>query len=132
MSQIKPTQLIAEKEVRPNPSTPFPSDLTPGQRGLRLDPVFTARDSEVDTTGDGDGFGGDEAVAPTTLDTSSQAVVLEESDPIPQTPRVIGVKEQIISFQPDGSAKIDVILEVEDIPGVTEYDIRVAKDSGNL
>lgn len=35
------------------------------------------------------------------------------------------VVQQIIRTQPDGSQVVDVIVEVEDIPGVSVYDFRV-------
>lgn len=50
----------------------------------------------------------------------------------PPTPAIKGVKSQIVNIADDGTITIDVVLDVQDIPGITEYDIRVAKDAGNL
>lgn len=50
----------------------------------------------------------------------------------PATPAILGVKEQRVNIADDGTITIDVVLDVQNIPGITEYDIRVAKDAGNL
>jgi len=50
----------------------------------------------------------------------------------PATPAIISVKSQTVNILDDGSATIDVVLVLEDIVGVSEYDIRVAKNAGSL
>lgn len=125
MSQIKPTQIIPEKETRLNPYSSLPSDLASLRRGA-------PRDVPLEETGTSDEVGSD------TGEGTEQSLGLQETtdlsivDPTPGTPAIIGVKEQVVSFSPDGTAKIDLILEIEDIEGAVEYDIRVAKNAGNL
>jgi hypothetical protein len=132
MSQIKPTQIIPGRRVQTNPNSPLPVDLDPAQRNLILEPGTTISDPVADT-GSGEFGSGEEAESPlnSTGNTSTESV-LEQEDPVPSTPAILSVKEQIIKFQPDGTAKIDLILEVQDIEDAVEYDIRVAKDAGNL
>lgn len=48
------------------------------------------------------------------------------------TPAIIQIKSQTVNILEDGTATIDVVLEVEDIQGVFEYDLRVAKDAGTV
>jgi len=50
----------------------------------------------------------------------------------PPTPAIKSVKSQIVNIADDGTVTVDLVLDVQDIPGITEYDIRVAKDAGNL
>lgn len=50
----------------------------------------------------------------------------------PDAPLILSVKSQTVSFKSDGSIAIDVVLEVQDIPNVSEYDIRVAKNAGSI
>lgn len=125
MKQIKPTQIIPGRESRINPASALPVDLDPVQRGLLLQPVTTATDPLPE---------GSEGVSPgeEAVSLQSTETMLAESDPTPSVPAIIGVKEQIIKFMPDGTAKIDLILEIQDIDNAVEYDIRVAKDAGNV
>jgi hypothetical protein len=120
MSQIKPTQIIPGRENKINPVSPLPIDLDPTQRSLALDPIFTLQNPIVDQT-IGDDF------AFQSIDS-----VITESDPTPATPAILSVKEEIVKFMPDGTAKIDIILEIQDVNRAVEYDIRVAKDAGNI
>lgn len=124
MSQIKPIQIIPARESKQNPGSTLPIDLNPVQRDFIVDPVTTINDPSPDLD---IGETGSELAQ-----SESTEAVLEQSDPIPATPAIIGVKEQIITFQPDGTARVDIVLEVQDIEGAVEYDVRVAKDAGNL
>lgn len=128
MSQIKPTQIIPARILQQNPVSALPVDLNPSQRNLLTGPSTTVA-GEVDNVGT-ENDSGPEASAPATSLSTESTLVL--SDPTPATPAIVSVKEQVIKFMPDGSAKIDLVLEVQDIEGAVEYDIRVAKDSGNL
>jgi hypothetical protein len=135
MSQIKPTQIIPEREVRPNPGAAFPVDLQPNQRFFVLETPTTEKDPGLDTD-IGESGGESENLEPIPLVSGDYALpqesVLQDSDPVPATPRIISVKQENINFQDDGTAKIDVILVVEDVDEAAEYDIRVAKNAGNL
>jgi len=50
----------------------------------------------------------------------------------PATPSIMSVKSQTVNILDDGTATIDVVLVLEDITGVSEYDIRVAKQGDNV
>lgn len=125
MSQIKPTQIIPGRENKINPISALPVDLDPAQRGLALQPITTVENPVAD-----------QASIPVTSENvtalQSTESMLAESDPIPGTPAIISVKQQIVKFMPDGTAKIDLILEIQDIDRAVEYDIRVAKNAGNV
>lgn len=42
-------------------------------------------------------------------------------------PSYITVVEQVVRFNPDGTQVVDVTVEVEDVEGATNYDVKVAK-----
>src|SRR5690349_19575529 len=114
MSQIKPIQIIPGRENKVNPISALPIDLNPAQRSLLLDPVRTV---ENPTSDQGIGLSGDESASNSTTSSLTVETALAESDPVPATPAIISVKDQIIKFMPDGTTKIDLILEVQDIQG---------------
>jgi hypothetical protein len=123
MSQIKPTQIIQGRKVKTNPNTAMPVDLNPSQRTLVIDQGAILGNLTID---------------PVTGEITDQGSVtgtestLQQEDLTPSTPAIISVKQQIVKFMPDGTAKVDIILEIQDINGAVEYDIRVAKDAGTL
>ena len=123
MSQVKPTQIIPSRQIKTNPNTAMPVDLNPSQRNLTIEQSVPLGNVTMDpVTGE-------------VLDqgsTTGTESTLQQEDPTPSTPAIISVKQQIVKFMPDGTAKIDVILEIQDIPNAVEYDIRVAKDAGTL
>jgi hypothetical protein len=43
------------------------------------------------------------------------------------TPHILGVIEQTVRTLPSGTQVVDIVLEVEDIPGIEEFEVRVAK-----
>jgi hypothetical protein len=43
------------------------------------------------------------------------------------TPNSVTVVEQTMRFGPDGRAVVDVVIEVEDVPGISNYDVRTTK-----
>lgn len=45
----------------------------------------------------------------------------------PETPDILGVVEQIARTDETGRQVVDVILEVEDLPGVSNYEFRVTR-----
>jgi hypothetical protein len=52
---------------------------------------------------------------------------LDEPDDAPDVPESFTVVDQIVRFAPDGSQVVDVIIEVEDVEGITKYDVRKTK-----
>lgn len=103
MVQVKQSQIITEEYKNPNPALPTPRDLAVN------------------------------ATTETVNDINSNSVVPNnDSVSVPQAPAILSVKEQIVNFNADGSAKIDLILEIQDVDSAVEYDIRVTKGAGNL
>lgn len=43
-----------------------------------------------------------------------------------QPPSSVMIVDQIFRKSPDGSTVVDLVLEVEDVPGAQEYEVRVA------
>ncbi len=118
--QIRPNQVIPTKTSKANATSPFPRDLTGAD--LTIDDILQQYSLDgvnglVDVTDS----------SYTSPDASNELDTLP-----PRTPAILGVRSQTVGFQPDGTAKVDLVLIVEDIDGITEYDIRVAKDAGNL
>ena len=124
MSQIKPTQILPGRGNRVNPVSSLPIDLEPSQRGTPVQPATDVEKSVIEQ--------GIEQTTNADFSLQSTESMLSESDPTPGTPAIISVKDQIVKFMPDGTAKIDLILEIQDIDKAVEYDIRVAKNAGNL
>ena len=123
MSQIKPTQIIPERQIRSNPNIAMPVDLNPSQRNIIAEQPAVLGSVTIDpTTGEIINQGGSTGTEST----------LQQEDPTPSAPAIISVKQEIVKFMPDGTAKVDIILEIQDIDGAVEYDIRVAKDAGTL
>jgi len=67
------------------------------------------------------------------ISTSTNAVSIDESDiddyahDAPPVPQLFTIKSQTIHMSPDGKQLVDVEIEVEDIPGVIQIDVRVTK-----
>ena len=125
--QIKPTRILPERITRTNPYSGLPSDLESLRRGtpkdVPLDEFASSEEAGVDSVDVDTG-----TATAGSVETLGAAIV----EPTPTTPAIIGVKEQVVGFNPDGTTKIDLVLEVEDVEGAVEYDIRVAKGEGNL
>lgn len=125
MTQIKQNQIIPTRVVQVNPSSAPPKDLILLTTENTDNPDSTNPAPQVVNTSPlNDAIG---VQTPTTL--PDQIVTI----PVPpQVPAIIGIKSQQVNQQDDGSSTIDIVLIVEDIPGITEYDIRLAKLSDNL
>jgi len=54
------------------------------------------------------------------------------STPLPETPMLIGIKSQAIKIKEDGTYAVDVIIEVEDIRNVSDYEVRISKSAGSI
>jgi len=101
MGQIKSNQIVEQQQLMQNLISPLPRDL------------FV------------------EMTASTNIE-SNNSIIAEQSavSNIPATPAILGVKEQQITFSGDGSSKVDLILQVEDVATAVEYDVRVTKIAG--
>lgn len=51
---------------------------------------------------------------------------------LPETPALIAIKSQTVKIKDDGTYAIDVIIEVEDIIGVSDYEVRISKSAGSI
>ncbi len=118
MTQIKENQIISSPTPERNPVVSPPRDL-----------AFTVKDGIVDEQ---------PSTSPSqsaVTGTETQQTVYENNIAaikVPATPAILSVKSQAVNMQDDGTSMINVILVVEDIPGVTEYDIRIAPTGAAL
>lgn len=123
MDQIRENKIIGSEEVEQNPFFAPPRDLIISTKEFTnagkasISSQTTVQEQDTFTIGAG------------ALDYGQGS---NDAAQAPSTPAIMGIKEQIVNIGDDGKATIDVILIVEDIKGVTEYDIRVAKNAGNL
>lgn len=125
MEQIRANQIIPERELDQNPYVAPPRDFNINTKESKG--TTTQRTTPINTTPTGTDIS--QGIDPGKIDYGDK---LGDAAQYPPVPHIINVKEQIVNMHDDGSFTIDVILNVEDIPGITEYDIRVAKDAGNL
>lgn len=134
MAQIRDTDIIRTPEVAIDPRLFIPDGVIDiGVKSSEIDPdnpTPTADngetsedtvDSPTDTVGTGDGT--DVVYTPPTNDVPVES---GELDMLP-TPQSIVIVSQTIRIAPDGSSLVDVVIDVEDIPGVSNYDVRVTK-----
>jgi hypothetical protein len=125
MEQIRATQIIPVRELSQNPFVAPPKDLELNTKESNGTVVPKASISVPTNTG----IDYDPVLNPGGL---SYGDGLNDAAQPPAVPHIIGIKEQIVNMHDDGTSTIDLVLKIEDIPGVTEYDIRIAKDAGNL
>lgn len=134
MAQIRDTDIIRTPEVTIDPRLFVPTSvLGISVKSSEIDPDLPtpnpADDEDIsDSTspsGDtGSGDGSDVVYEPP----SNNDIPAEsgEVDKLP-TPQTLTIVSQTIRIAPDGSSLVDVVIEVEDIPGVSNYDVRVTK-----
>jgi len=132
MAQIRDTDVIRTPEVNLDPRLFIPDGVIDiGTKSTEIDPDNPTPTSDTGETSDdavdsgtGTGSGGDVDYEPPTND--DIPVESGEPDMLP-TPQFIEIVSQKIRIAPDGSSLVDVVINVEDIPGVTHYDVRVTK-----
>jgi hypothetical protein len=125
MEQIRATQIIPVRELSQNPYVAPPKDLELNTKEANGTAVPKAS-IEVPTN---TGVDHDPVLNPGGLNYGDS---LNDAAQPPAVPHIINIKEQIINMHDDGTSTVDLVLNIEDIKGVTEYDIRIAKDAGNL
>lgn len=118
MDQIRENQIIPSRQLEQNPDVAPPKDfyLNVMEPQVVSSPQSTNNSPNIDQGLTGNNYGDQ----------------FNDSVQLPATPAIISIKEQIVNIHEDGTASIDVILIVQDITNITEYDLRVAKDAGNL
>ncbi len=107
MNQVRPSQIVQETASKINPSVSLPRDLSYN---------FISPTAEINQS---------------LLEGSNNSTTPDVIS-VPETPAILGIKEQIVNFNPDGTATIDLILDVEDIDTAVEYDVRVTKNAGTI
>jgi hypothetical protein len=126
MEQIKANQIIPARELEQNPFVAPPRDFNLNTTAANGTAEQRSKLS-IPTGVSGEDIS--QGIDPGKIDYGNQ---LGDAAQYPPVPHIKSIKEQIVNMHDDGSFTIDVVLNVEDIAGITEYDIRVAKDAGNL
>jgi hypothetical protein len=120
MKQIKDTNVVKTPEVVLHPTFFFPPgvvDISSGTSESTDEDDVTYDDSaSVDVVTDS----AEDSTETTIIDDDGSA----EQLPTPQWMTIISQEVRISS---DGKAVIDVVIELEDVTGATEYDVRVTK-----
>jgi hypothetical protein len=118
MAQIRDTDIIQTPEVTLDPRLFVPGDVIDmSVKSPEIDP-----DNPIDVPTEATGEEGDVIADAEGADNISNL----ENFTLP-APNSIVVAEQTIRFGPDGRAVVDVVIEVEDVPGISNYDVRTTK-----
>lgn len=121
MAQVDADQIVDNK-IPVSPVKPIPRDLG---GDLAIAPGAPSRRRESPTPPD--------LSNPFTPNVGAMpGDAIEQPTPrpsVPTTPALIRIKSQTINMKDDGTATVDVVLEVEDIKGVTDYEVRISKDA---
>ena len=116
MNQINSDQIV-DNGIPDNTVKPIPRDLgdiktsSPGKSGLGFINEGSRNDIPASTTSSSS------AIPPT---------------PLPDTPSLIGIKSQVIKIKDDGTYAVDMIIEVEDVRNVSDYEVRISKSAGSI
>lgn len=124
MEQIKSDQVVPAK-VAENTVVSIPRDL--GQ--IIGDKRKSLGFSDVQTRSDNTTPIGTTPDIPSSIDPID---IINQPTNLPGTPQLKSIKSQTISINPDGTASVDIIIEVEDISNAIEYEVRITKGAGNL
>lgn len=127
MGQISTANVIKTPEVVLNPVFFLPPDVIDVRvgdtseptedDGVTYDDVVEADDVIVDGSDD------DSVVDTPNVPIDDDG---EGAEALP-TPQWMQIIDQQVRIAPDGKAVVDVVIELEDITGATEYDIRMTK-----
>lgn len=122
MEQIKSDQIVPSK-VADNTVTSIPRDLGQivGDKRKKSLGLIIA-----------DGPGGSTSNPDSISPINDSVEVLNPASKIPSTPQLISIKSQTINIKPDGTAAVDIIIDVEDVRNAVEYEVRITKGAGNL
>lgn len=81
---------------------------------------FVYTESEIEVVDDADNF----AEIESSYDDGSDFADYSDD---PDTPDILGVISQTVRTSASGSQVVDVVIEVEDIEGIANYEVRVTK-----
>lgn len=115
MAQIRDTDIIQTPAVTVDPRLFVPDDV--------ID--IKVKSPEIDPENPSDVPTGEEGEI--IVDAEGADNISNLQDFTLPTPNSVTVVEQTIRFAPDGRAVVDVVIEVEDVPGVDNYDVRTTK-----
>lgn len=125
MSQIKTTNIIQAPEVILNPVFFLPPDVIDVRVSDTSDPM------EEDSVSYDDIIDIDDVLSDGDLATSSGPENIADEDgeggEVLPTPQWMTIIDQQVRIAPDGKAVVDVVIELEDVSGTSEYDVRVTK-----
>jgi hypothetical protein len=130
MSQISTANVIKTPEVVLNPVFFLPPDVVDvrvedtsdptEEDGVTYDDVIDADDALTE-----DGSSTDDG---TVVDTPNIPLDDDgEGAEVLPTPQWMQIIDQQVRIAPDGKAVVDVVIELEDVTGATEYDVRMTK-----
>lgn len=126
MSQISTSNVIKTPEVVLNPVFFLPSDVVDVRVGDPSDPVEEDGVTYDDVVDVDDII--DESETDSVVDTPNVPIDDDgEGAEMLPTPQWMTIVDQQVRIAPDGKAVVDVVIELEDITGATEYDIRMTK-----
>jgi hypothetical protein len=125
MDQIKSTNVINAPEVVLNPVFFLPPDVVDVRVGTSSEPV------EEDGVTYDDVIDADDVITDEDLATDPGPEVPVDDDgegaEVLPTPQWMNIIDQQVRIAPDGKAVVDVVIELEDVSGATEYDVRITK-----
>lgn len=120
VNQIKDINVIKKEETLINPIFFMPPDVIDVRPGVREEDYYedpTAFDEfTIDDLN--------------TIDDAANNIPddeLEDTEEFIEVPQYVRIVDQQIRFSPDGTAVVDVIIEIEEVAAATEYDVRVTK-----
>jgi len=125
MDQIKTTNVIKAPEIVLDPTFFLPPDVVDVRVGNTSDPAEedgVTYDDIVDVD--------DVIVSDDDLANPGPEVPVDddgEGAELLPTPQWMNIIDQQVRIAPDGRAVVDVVIELEDITGATEYDVRMTK-----
>lgn len=119
MKQINSDQII-DNGIPDNTIKAIPRDLSALKNNAKTNPgagfVNLAGSAPVGDIGQNE---------PATTPTTSPV-------PLPDTPAFIGVKSQNVKIKEDGTYLVDIVIEVEDVRNVSDYEVRISKGAGTV
>lgn len=125
MDQIKTTNVIKAPEIVLDPTFFLPPDVVDVRVGNTSDPAEedgVTYDDIVDVD--------DVIISDDDLANPGPEVPTDddgEGAELLPTPQWMNIIDQQVRIAPDGRAVVDVVIELEDITGATEYDVRMTK-----
>lgn len=123
MDQIKTTNVIQAPEVVLNPAFFLPPDVIDVRVADTSDPA------EEDGVTYDDVVDADDVLAEDPIVDTPEIPVDDDGEGAEMlpTPQWMNIIDQQVRIAPDGKAVVDVVIELEDVSGATEYDVRITK-----